>query len=84
MEMFIFLVLIFVVFYFLLIRPQRQRQSEHRQLIEGLQKGDQVITVGGIFGEIESIDEEALILRVEDGTRLKLLRGSIMGLQQTE
>ncbi|MBT9163267.1 MAG: hypothetical protein DDT24_00172 [Chloroflexi bacterium] len=84
MEMVIFLVLIFGVFYFLLIRPQRQRQSEHRQLIEGLQKGDQVITVGGIFGEIESIDEEALILRVEDGTRLKLLRGSIMGLQQTE
>ncbi len=83
MEM-VILVLIFGVFYFLLIRPQRQRQSEHRQLIEGLQKGDQVITVGGIFGEIESIDEEALILRVEDGTRLKLLRGSIMGLQQTE
>jgi len=80
--MLIFLVLIFAVFYFLLIRPQRRRQSEHRQLIEGLQKGDKVITIGGIYGEIDSIDEQELILRVEDGSRLKLLRASIMGMQQ--
>ncbi|MCL0092371.1 preprotein translocase subunit YajC, partial [Dehalococcoidia bacterium] len=72
--MLIFLVLIFAVFYFLLIRPQRKRQSEHRMLIEGLQKGDKVITIGGIYGEIDSIDEQELILRVEDGSRLKLLR----------
>ncbi|MCL0029997.1 preprotein translocase subunit YajC [Dehalococcoidia bacterium] len=80
----IFLVLIFAVFYFLLIRPQRKRQSEHRMLIEGLQKGDKVITIGGIYGEIDSIDEQELILRVEDGSRLKLLRTSIMGIQQSE
>ncbi|MBT9148845.1 MAG: preprotein translocase subunit YajC [Dehalococcoidia bacterium] len=80
----IFLVLMFAVFYFLLIRPQRMRQSEHRQLIEGLQKGDKVITIGGIFGEIESIDEQSLILRVEGGSRLKLLRTSIMGMQQID
>ncbi|MCD5412990.1 MAG: preprotein translocase subunit YajC [Dehalococcoidia bacterium] len=82
--MLIFLVLIFAVFYFLLIRPQRKRQSEHRMLIEGLQKGDKVITIGGIYGEIDSIDEQELILRVEDGSRLKLLRTSIMGIQQSE
>ncbi|MCL0087371.1 preprotein translocase subunit YajC [Dehalococcoidia bacterium] len=81
--MLIFLVLIFAVFYFLLIRPQRKRQSEHRMLIEGLQKGDKVITMGGIYGEIDSIDEQELILRVEDGSRLKLLRTSIMGKQQS-
>ena len=78
----IFLVLIFGVFYFLLIRPQRKRQSEHRMLIERLQKGDKVITMGGIYGEIDSIGEHDLILRVEDGSRLKLLRTSIMGMQQ--
>ncbi|MCL0050398.1 preprotein translocase subunit YajC [Dehalococcoidia bacterium] len=82
--MLIFLVLIFAVFYFLLIRPQRKRQSEHRMLIEGLQKGDKVITIGGIYGEIDSIDEQELILRVEDSSRLKLLRTSIMGIQQSE
>jgi preprotein translocase subunit YajC len=78
----ILLVLMFAMWYFLLIRPQRRRQSEHRQLIEGLQKGDKVITIGGIYGEIDSIDEQELILRVEDGSRLKLLRASIMGMQQ--
>jgi len=82
--MFIFLVLIFAVFYFLLIRPQRKRQNEHRMLIEELQKGDKVITIGGIYGEIDSIGEQELILRVEDGSRLKLLRTSIMGMQQSE
>ncbi|MCL0082019.1 preprotein translocase subunit YajC [Dehalococcoidia bacterium] len=82
--MLIFLILIFAVFYFLLIRPQRKRQSEHRMLIEGLQKGDKVITMGGIYGEIDSIDEQELILRVEDGSRLKLLRTSIMSIQQSE
>ncbi|MCL0069212.1 preprotein translocase subunit YajC [Dehalococcoidia bacterium] len=80
----IFLVLIFAVFYFLLIRPQRKRQNEHRMLIEELQKGDKVITIGGIYGEIDSIGEQELILRVEDGSRLKLLRTSIMGMQQSE
>ena len=84
MEMLIFLVLIFGVFYFLLIRPQRKRQSDHRMLIDDLQKGDKVITAGGIYGEIDSIGEQDLILRIEDGSKLKLLRTSIMGLQQIE
>jgi preprotein translocase subunit YajC len=53
-------------------------------LIEGLQQGDKVITVGGIFGEIDSIDEYEVIVRVEDGGKLRLLRTSIMGLQQTD
>lgn len=82
--MLIFLVLIFAVFYFLLIRPQRKRQSEHRMLIEELQKGDKVITIGGIYGEIDSIDEQEIILRIEGGGRLKVLRTSIMGMQQSE
>lgn len=84
METLIFLVLIFALFYFLLIRPQRKRQSEHRMLIEGLQQGDKVITAGGIFGEIDSIDEHEVIVRVEDGGKLRLLRTSIMGLQQID
>jgi preprotein translocase subunit YajC len=83
MEMLIFLVLTFGVFYFLLVRPQRKRQNEHRMLIEGLKKGDKVITDGGIYGEIDSIGEQEVILRVEDGGILKLLKTSIMGMQQT-
>lgn len=84
MEILIFMGVIFAAFYYLMIRPQRKRQSEHQMLIEELQKGDKVITIGGIYGEIDSIGEQELILRIEDGGRLKLLRSSITGLQYTE
>ena len=54
-SMLIFLVLLGGVFYFLLIRPQRRAQSAHRELIESLQEGDKVITMSGIYGEIEAM-----------------------------
>ena len=84
MEMLIPMALMFGAFYFLLIRPQRKKQNDHRMLIDELQKGDKVITIGGIYGEIDAVDEQELILRVEDGNKLKLLRTSIMGLQHSE
>ncbi len=82
--MIIFLALIFAAFYFLMIRPQRKRQKEHKSFIEELQTGDKVITIGGMFGEIDSVDEQDFILKVEDGTRVKFLKNSIMGKQQTD
>jgi len=82
MEMLIFMALMFGMLYMLFIRPQRRRQNDHRMLIEDLQKGDKVITAGGIYGDIESVDDQSLILTIEDGSKLKILRTSIMGLQQ--
>lgn len=82
--MIIFLALVFGAFYFLLIRPQRKRQKEHQSFIEELQTGDKVITIGGIFGEIDSVGEQDFILKIEDGTRVKFLKNSIMGKQQTD
>ena len=75
----IFLVLIFVVFYFLLIRPQRKRQKEHRELIEELKRGDNVVTAGGIYGVIESISEDSIVIKVESGATMRVARGSIAG-----
>lgn len=82
--MIIFLALVFGAFYFLLIRPQRKRQKEHQSFIEELQTGDKVITIGGMFGEIDSVGEQDFMLKVEDGTRVKFLKNSIMGKQQTD
>ncbi|MFH0941671.1 MAG: preprotein translocase subunit YajC [Chloroflexota bacterium] len=70
------LVLIFAMFYFLTIRPQRRRQKEQQQLIESLKKGDRVITVGGIYGVVDSTDEESVVLKVESGT-IRVARGGI-------
>ena len=75
----IFLVLIFGVFYFLLIRPQRKRQKEHEVLIQELRKGDKVVTAGGIYGVIESVSDESVVMKIESGTTIRVARGSVTG-----
>lgn len=59
-----FMVLIFVVFYFLLIRPQVKRQKDHKALIEALKKGDEVLTAGGIVGKITEMNDQYVTLQV--------------------
>ena len=75
----IFLVLIFGVMYFLMIRPQRKRQKEHQQLMEELKRGDRVITAGGIYGVIESVSEDSIVLKVESGATMRVARNSVAG-----
>ena len=75
--MIIFIAFIIGVMYFLLIRPQRRRQKEHEDLMTELRKGDKVITAGGIYGEIESLSEDSVILRIESGATMRVARKSI-------
>ena len=79
--MVVFLVLIFGVFYFLIIRPQRKRQQEHQELNANLKPGDRVITIGGIYGRIESLREDSIILKIESGATIRVARNSIAGKQ---
>ncbi|MBI2869696.1 MAG: preprotein translocase subunit YajC [Chloroflexi bacterium] len=74
----IFLAVIFGIFYFLMVRPQRKRQKEHEQLVSQLQKGDQVITAGGIYGQIESISPDSVIIKLESGATMRVARGSVI------
>ena len=77
--MLIVLVIAFVgIFYFLMIRPQRRRQQEHNRLIEGLKRGDKVVTAGGIYGQIDYIDEDTAILRLEGDSKLRVMKYSIL------
>ncbi len=78
----IFVVLIFGIFYFLLIRPQRRRQKQHQELMQELRNGDRVITAGGIYGRIESLSEDSVVLKIESGTTIRIARGSIVGKQE--
>jgi len=71
------MVLIFGVFYFLLIRPQRKRQKEHQRLVEELKRGDNVITAGGIYGVIESVSEDSVVIKVESGTTMRVAKNSV-------
>ena len=80
--MIVFLVLIFGVFYFLMIRPQRKRQKEHQTVMQELQKGDKVVTAGGIYGTIESISDDSVVLKLEGGTTIRIAKNSVAGKRQ--
>jgi preprotein translocase subunit YajC len=71
------LVLMFAVFYFLLIRPQQKRQRERNNMLDALQKGDNVITIGGIHGTIVEITDDKATLKVSENVRLQFERTAI-------
>lgn len=75
------LVLIIVVFYFLLIRPQQKRAKEHRQMLENLKRGDKVITVGGLYGVVDSVNPNTVVLKVAENVKLKFSKQSIAALR---
>ena len=74
----LFLVLMFGMFYFLLIRPMRQREKTHDRMVEELEKGDKVITAGGMYGEVERIDEDSIVLKVESGATIRVTKGGVV------
>ena len=73
------LILMFLVFYFLLIRPQQKRTKQHKEFLNSLKKGDEVITSGGLFGRVTGITESVVTLEVADKVRIKVQRGNISG-----
>jgi preprotein translocase subunit YajC len=79
---FIPLILMFVIFYFLLIRPQQKRSKEHRQMVSNLKKGDRVITTGGIHGRITGLDDTTLTVEIADKVRVKVARGNVAAMVQ--
>jgi preprotein translocase subunit YajC len=82
--MIIFLIAIFAIMYFLMIRPRQKQQREHEEMTKELRSGDRVIIAGGIYGQIDSINEETAILKLESGATMKVARNSILGKQEIE
>ena len=78
-EMFqiLFLVGLFVLFYFIAIRPQRKRQKEHRQMVNDLQKGEEVITTGGILGKITSVNDDFITLEIAKDVSLSIQKNAV-------
>ncbi len=75
---FIPLILIFVIFYFLLIRPQQKRIKEHKAMVNALQRGDQVVTAGGLLGKIERIlDNEKVEVQISEKVKVKIIKSTI-------
>ena len=74
-------ILIFVVFWFLLIRPQQRRQREHQEMISNLKKGDRVITNGGIYGTVIGVADKTIALRIADNVKVEVAKNAIASLQ---
>jgi len=77
---FIPLILIFLIMYFLLIRPQQKKIKEHRTMVDALRRGDQVVTQGGVIGKVTKVKEDGeLEVEISDGVRVRVLRHTIQG-----
>jgi preprotein translocase subunit YajC len=76
----IMLGVLFVLFYFILIRPQSKRAKEHKQMVEALSKGDEIVTNGGILGRVSEMDDSFLTVEIAKDTEVKLQRNAITSL----
>ena len=81
---FIPLILMFVIFYFLLIRPQQKKQKQHREMISNLKKGDRVVTSGGLHGRITGLGDTVVTLEISEKVRVKVARGNVAGKAEAE
>lgn len=70
---------VFLIFYFLIIRPQSKRQKKHQDFVGGLKRGDSVLTSSGILGTVEGITEQFVTLEIAEGVRIKMLKAQVSG-----
>ncbi len=71
------LILIFAIFYFLLIRPQKKQEKERRKMLSGLNKNDEVVTTGGIHGTVVNVKDKTVTLRIDDNVKIEIDRSGI-------
>jgi preprotein translocase subunit YajC len=72
------IILIFVIFYFLLIRPQQKKMKEHRAMVEALRRGDQIVTSGGIVGKVSKVQEDGMVeVEIAEGVKVKVIKHTI-------
>lgn len=73
------LLLIMVIFYFLLIRPQQKKLKQHKAMVEATKKGDSVITAGGIIATVKDVKDDILTVEIADGVKVKIKRDTVIG-----
>ena len=76
------LIFIMIIFYFLLLRPQQKKQKEHKLMVEGMKKNDELVTVGGMHGTVVNIKEKTFIIRVGDDTKIEKDKTSVAYLKR--
>jgi preprotein translocase subunit YajC len=77
------IILMFVIFYFLLIRPQQKKAKEHREMISQVRKGDRIVTSGGLHGRVTAVGDATLTVEIADRVRVKIARGNLSQVVQS-
>jgi preprotein translocase subunit YajC len=77
LTMFLPLILIFLVFYFLIIRPQKKKEDKRKEMIEAVKKGDKVVTIGGVHGSVTQVDDTSVLLQVDANTKLRVEKSAL-------
>lgn len=80
-DVFVLFGVMILVFYFLMIRPQQKRQKKHKEMTESLKRGDNIITTAGIYGRVENVEAETVVLEIAKGTQIKMLKSQVAGRQ---
>ena len=78
------LVILFVLMYFVLLRPQMKRQKEHEKLISAVKTGDRVVAAGGIYGTVTNIKDQMVVLRVAENVKIEVQRSTITSVEKSE
>jgi preprotein translocase subunit YajC len=73
----IMMVVIFAIFYFIMIRPQQKKMKEHKKMLDEIKKGDEIVTAGGIYGTVEAVNADTLTVKIAEGVKVKVTRGSV-------
>ncbi len=71
------ILLIFVIMYFLILRPQRQKQRQHQEMIANVRRGDTVVTSGGLIGKVAKVDEADITVELAEGVRVRVVKGTL-------
>jgi len=80
---FIPLIFVFVVFYFLLIRPQQKKQKEHQHMVQNLKKNDEIVTVGGIHSTVVNVKDKTFVVRIDENTKVEIDKSSVAYVKRT-
>lgn len=73
-----------VIFYFLIIRPQKKRQRKHEDMLASIRNGDMIVTAGGFYGTVRDVKDDSFIVEIADGVKARILKGSIQMKKQDE
>ncbi|MCK4510175.1 preprotein translocase subunit YajC [bacterium] len=80
--MLIMLVAIFAIFYFLMIRPESKRRKERQAMIDSLKRGDKVVTIGGLYGDVQDVHDDRIVIKIAEGVKVEVAKSSVSGVRE--